>query len=106
MDTPQKKMILSPLWLQVSILTFLIGFAVLGYLAIRTVKEHPPIPREVQSSTGVTLFTEGDVFAGQDLFQKYGLMQYGTLFGHGAYLGPDFTAQYLHLSGEKMAGYL
>ncbi len=33
---------------------------------------------------------------GQQIFQRYGLMQFGSIFGHGAYLGPDFTAQYLH----------
>lgn len=25
-------------------------------------------------------------------------MEYGSIFGHGAYLGPDFTADYLHRS--------
>ena len=23
-------------------------------------------------------------------------MEYGSVYGHGAYLGPDFTADYLH----------
>ncbi|HEY3307524.1 MAG TPA: cbb3-type cytochrome c oxidase subunit I [Desulfuromonadaceae bacterium] len=105
MNKPEKKMILSPLWWQVAILTFLIGFAVLGYLAIRIHKEHPPIPNEVRTSNGEILYTGTDILAGQHLFQKYGLMQYGTLFGHGAYLGPDFTAQYLHLGGEKLLAY-
>jgi len=43
--------------------------------------------------------------AGQHLFQRRGLMQYGTLFGHGAYLGPDFTAQYLHQAAESGVGF-
>jgi nitric oxide reductase subunit B len=42
--------------------------------------------------------------AGQHVFQKYGLMQYGTIFGHGAYLGPDFTAQYLHIGRRAHGG--
>jgi nitric oxide reductase subunit B len=33
---------------------------------------------------------------GQRVFLSNGLMQYGSIFGHGAYLGPDFTAEYLH----------
>ena len=37
--------------------------------------------------------TEQDIMAGQNVFQRYGLMQFGTIFGHGAYLGPDFTAR-------------
>lgn len=100
----EKEMILSPVWLLVAVLTFLIGFSVLGWLAIRIHNEHPPIPRQVQIE-GRTLFTGQDILAGQHLFQKYGLMQYGTLFGHGAYLGPDFTAQYLHFEGEEMLSF-
>ncbi|HWO40198.1 MAG TPA: cbb3-type cytochrome c oxidase subunit I, partial [Candidatus Eisenbacteria bacterium] len=36
------------------------------------------------------------------VFQRYGLMQYGSVYGHGAYLGPDFTAEYLHHSAAFM----
>jgi nitric oxide reductase subunit B len=34
------------------------------------------------------------------VFQRDGLMEYGSVYGHGAYLGPDFTAEYLYLSAE------
>jgi len=102
MDLPEKKMLLSPRWLLVAVLTFITGFVILGYLYFRVYKDHPPIPQQVRSSDGVALFTGGDILAGQQIFQKYGLMQFGTIFGHGAYLGPDFTAQYLHLSGQNM----
>jgi len=105
MGKSPKRMDISPLWLQVAILTFLVGFAVLGYLALRIHREHPPIPGKVQNAAGEVLFTGDDIMAGQHLFQKYGLMQYGTLFGHGAYLGPDFTAQYLHLAGDEMLAF-
>lgn len=100
--TPQRKMVVSSVWLQVAILTFVIGFAVLGYLAYSIHAEHPPIPKQVVSADGTVLFTGDDVMAGQHLFQKYGLMQFGSIFGHGAYLGPDFTAQYLHRAGLAM----
>lgn len=99
------KMVISPLWLQVAILTFLVGFAVLGYLALSVHRQQPPVPRAVQDVEGVSLFNEADLMAGQHLFQKRGLMQFGTLFGHGAYLGPDFTAQYLHLAGIEMLAF-
>ena len=96
MNSRRRPMAVSPLWMQVGILTFLIGFAILTYLAIRIEREHPPIPARITDDTGRLLFTGDDVMAGQHLFQKYELMQLGTIFGHGAYLGPDFTAQYLH----------
>ncbi|MCL5103004.1 MAG: nitric-oxide reductase large subunit [Armatimonadetes bacterium] len=92
----QKRMLVSPLWLQVSILTFVFGFGVLGFLAAYIYAKRPPIPNKVLLSGGMVLFTDDEIMAGQHLFEKYGLMQFGTLFGHGAYLGPDFTAEYLH----------
>ena len=93
---PRRGMLISPLWLQISILTFLFGFTILGILAYVVTTQHPPIPARVQSPEGAVLFTGDEVMAGQQLFQRLGLMQFGTIFGHGAYLGPDFTAQYLH----------
>jgi nitric oxide reductase subunit B len=102
MNAQRRGMVISPLWLQFSILTFIVGFTVLGFLATVIYREHPPIPDRVVSETGQILFTGDDVMAGQHIFQKYGLMQYGTIYGHGAYLGPDFTAQYLHESASNM----
>ena len=98
MEGRQKRsaMTISPVWLQVTILTFLIGFTTLGILAAMINRQHPPIPKQVVREDGSVLFTGDDVMAGQHIFQRYGLMQFGTIFGHGAYLGPDFTAQYLH----------
>ncbi len=46
--------------------------------------------------TARCLFTGADITAGQEIFFRNGLMEYGSIFGHGAYLGPDFTADYLH----------
>ncbi len=105
MSIPQRRMLVSPAWLQIAILTFLVGFTVLGVLAVLVKQRHPPTPQTVTSETGSVLFTREDILAGQHLFQKSGLMQYGTLFGHGAYLGPDFTAQYLHEAGREMVAF-
>ncbi len=92
----RRAMVISPIWLQVSIITFIFGFTVLGILARLIYQQSPPIPARVVAADGTILFASGDVMAGQQTFQKYGLMQFGTIFGHGALLGPDFTAQYLH----------
>ena len=104
MSERRPSMIISTLWFQISLLTFLIGFVVLGYLAYRVNAQHPPIPRRVVAADGRVVFTGEDIMEGQHLFQKYGLMQHGTIFGHGAYLGPDFTAQYLHNYALKIGG--
>jgi nitric oxide reductase subunit B len=42
------------------------------------------------------LFTKQQILEGQEHFLTYGMMQFGTVYGYGAYLGPDFTADYLH----------
>ena len=102
MSQAPRRMIISSLWLQVAVLTFLIGFAVLGYLAYAIHAQHPPIPRQVTGPDGAVVMTEQEIMAGQHVFERYGLMQFGSIFGHGAYLGPDFTAQYLHQAGLSM----
>ncbi|CAN5145364.1 cbb3-type cytochrome c oxidase subunit I [soil metagenome] len=89
-------------WIQAALLTFVIGFSILGYLAYRAYADHPPVPRETVAADGTRLFSRDDVFRGQMVFEKYGLMEYGTIFGHGAYLGPDFTADYIERSRVVM----
>ena len=92
----------SSAWIQVAILTFVVGFGILGYLAYRVYAEHPPVPGATVAEDGAVLFTRDDVFRGQLVFGRYGLMEYGTIFGHGAYLGPDFTADYIERAREVM----
>ena len=87
---------LSPWWRSTVILILICGFSVLIWLAVRTYSTAPPIPRTVVSQSGKTVFTDEDILAGQQVFLKYGLMENGTIWGHGAYLGPDFSAAYLH----------
>jgi Nitric oxide reductase subunit B, cytochrome c-like domain len=50
----------------------------------------------VVDPAGEAIFTREDVMDGQEVFLRNGLMEYGSIFGHGAYLGPDYTADYLH----------
>jgi nitric oxide reductase subunit B len=102
---PRRPMVIPTLWLQVAILTFIFGFAVLALLARLIAVEHPPIPARVVDEHGALLFSGDDVMAGQQLFQRYGLMEFGSIFGHGAYLGPDFTAEYLHEAAGAASEY-
>lgn len=83
-------------------LTIIIAFSILIFGGQKTYEERPPIPKRVLTEDGRVLFTTRDITGGQAVFQKYGLMDFGSIFGHGAYFGPDFTAQYLHLWGREM----
>src|SRR5690242_802144 len=97
MNEPAKRrMLISRGWIQAVVIVVLCGFLILGMLAYRTYTDEPPIPLEVLNPTGQVLFTGADVIAGQEVFLRNGLMEYGSIFGHGACLGPDFTADYLH----------
>lgn len=87
---------LSPWWKHGVILTLVLGFTILIWLATRTYKDAPPIPEKVVNPAGEIVFTGEDIRRGQQVFLKYALMENGTIWGHGAYLGPDFTAEYLH----------
>jgi nitric oxide reductase subunit B len=98
-------LVVSRTWIQVAILTFVVGFAILGYLAYRVYGEHPPVPRSTVAPNGTVLYTSDDVFQGQLAFGRYGLMEFGTIFGHGAYLGPDFTADYIERARQAMRRY-
>ncbi len=87
---------LSPWWRNTVILVMILGFSVLIWVSVRSYKDAPPIPGKVVNSSGAVLFTGADITAGQQVFLKHGLMENGTIWGHGAYLGPDFSATYLH----------
>ena len=103
MSRPQRSpLVVSQTWIQAALLTFVVGFAILGYLAYRIYAEHPPVPHATVDADGAVLFTADDIFTGQLIFEKYGLMEYGSIFGHGAYLGPDFTADYIERAREAM----
>jgi nitric oxide reductase subunit B len=91
----RRAMLVSSGWLQAALIVFLIGFTILGVLAYQTYTDHPPIPERVVSANGRAVYTRADVVEGQQIFLQDGLMQYGSVFGHGGYLGPDYTADYL-----------
>src|SRR5450759_2135815 len=87
---------LSPWWRRASLLTMALGFSVLILLTVNVYHDAPPIPAKVTGPGGSVLFTGEDIRDGQQVFLKYGLMDNGTIWGHGALLGPDFSAEYLH----------
>ena len=97
---------LSPWWKHTVILILIGGLAVLIWLTIRSYSHAPPIPATVQGPDGATLFTRQDIVAGQQVFLKYGLMDNGSIWGHGGYLGPDFSAAYLHNLVEDAQAFL
>jgi len=102
-ERPQKRdLLVSKGWLQAVAFVMLFGFFVMGLLAYRTYAGEAPIPARTVGPDGKVLFTRQDILAGQQIFLKNGLMEYGSVFGHGAYLGPDYTADYLRRAATSV----
>jgi nitric oxide reductase subunit B len=93
--TDRRKLMVGKGWVQAVALVVVFGFFVMGILAYRTYTASMPQPERVVTANGAELFTGADITAGQEIFLARGLMQYGSIVGHGAYLGPDYTADYL-----------
>jgi nitric oxide reductase subunit B len=91
---------LSPWWRHGALLVAIFGFSVLTVVTVLTYGNAPPIPRLVVDSSGAALFSGEEIERGQEVFLRHALMEHGTLWGHGAYLGPDYTAEHLHREVE------
>ncbi len=76
--------------------------AILIYFTANLQKEVPPIAKEVKSVSGEVLYTYNDVVEGKGYFQEFDLMDWGTLLGMGAYMGPDFTTEFFHHRAEYL----
>jgi nitric oxide reductase subunit B len=94
--TEKRPLMISRGWIQAAGIVMIIGFFIMGVLTYYTYNDEPPIPGVVKETNGAVLFSRSDIMAGQQIFLGNGLMEYGSIFGHGAYLGPDFTTEYLH----------
>lgn len=83
------------LWLGF-IAVMVISFAVLLYYGYEIYRQAPPIPEKVVTTDGKVLFTGQDIKDGQNVWQSIGGQELGTVWGHGAYQAPDWSADWLH----------
>jgi nitric oxide reductase subunit B len=83
------------LWL-IFIGIFVFSFAILGWVGTEIFRQKPPIPREVVITDGQVLIPAEEILNGQNVWQAMGGMQIGSIWGHGSYVAPDWSADYLH----------
>jgi nitric oxide reductase subunit B len=83
------------LWTWLAVICIL-SFAVLGWVGTEIYVKAPPIPKQVVSTQGKLLFTEDQVNRGQEAWRSAGGQQLGTVWGHGSYVAPDWSADWLH----------
>ncbi len=74
----------------------IVSFLILGWVGTRIFQEMPPIPEKFVTTEGVTLVDSGEIGEGQNVWQSLGGMEVGSVWGHGSYVAPDWTADWLH----------
>ena len=74
----------------------IISFTVLGLIGVKIYQQAPPVPEKVITTTRETVFTKEDIQEGQNVWQAMGGMEVGSVWGHGSYVAPDWTADWLH----------
>jgi nitric oxide reductase subunit B len=83
------------LWLILA-LVMAASFTALGLMGREIHREAPPIPARVVDASGATLITKDDILTGQMAYQSMGGQQVGSIWGHGGYVAPDWSADQLH----------
>ncbi len=78
------------------IVVLAVTFSILGMSGVEIYKQAPPIPAQVITSSNRILMTDEDILNGQTAWQSTGGMEVGSIWGHGAYQAPDWTADWLH----------
>ncbi len=85
-------------WLAFSIVV-IASFAVLGAVGRKMISAAPPLP-DVYTTSGQLLFTGSSITDGQGVWQSIGGQEIGTVWGHGAYVAPDWTADWIHRESD------
>ncbi len=76
--------------------TLLVSFVILGFFGRELYRQRPPIPDRVVTEDGRVIMTEESILDGQQVWQSTGGQQMGSVWGHGAYQAPDWSADWLH----------
>ena len=92
-----------PAWL---VLICIVAFTVLLAAGAAIWKNAPPVPDFVRSPKQEIILTKAEIQAGQEIYLARGGQHIGSVWGHGSYLAPDWTADVLHKWGLATAGVL
>ncbi len=78
------------------------SFAVLLYFGYEVYLQKPPIPAQIITESGEVIFTGEEIIDGQSVWQSIGGQEVGSIWGHGAYVAPDWSADWLHREALHM----
>lgn len=91
------------LWLAF-VAVLVVSFSILGWIGTRIYQEAPPLPERVVTREGTVVIDRGDIEKGQNVWQSLGGMECGSIWGHGSYVAPDWTADWLHREAVFILG--
>lgn len=83
------------LWTWLAIICVL-SFSVLGWVGTEIYLKAPPIPKQIVSTDKQLLYSGEQIQRGQEAWLAAGGQQVGSVWGHGSYLAPDWSADWLH----------
>ncbi|MFC7302110.1 nitric-oxide reductase large subunit [Cognatiluteimonas weifangensis] len=95
MDTTRR------LWIGLAALMFT-GFSVLLWMGWDIHQQAPPMPERVVTQSGHVVYTRDDIETGRQVWQSMGGQQLGSIWGHGALVAPDWSADWLHREATTM----
>jgi len=78
------------------------SFAVLLWVGGEIHRQQPPMPEQVVGPKGEVVFTRKDIETGRQVWQSIGGQQLGSIWGHGGYVAPDWSADWLHREAEAV----
>jgi nitric oxide reductase subunit B len=87
------------LWVGLAVL-LLASFSTLLWMGGEIHRSEPPMPERVVSESGALLYTRADIETGRQVWQSIGGQQLGSIWGHGALVAPDWSADWLHREAE------
>ncbi|MDR2215067.1 MAG: nitric-oxide reductase large subunit [Nevskiaceae bacterium] len=82
------------------------AFAVLLWVGYQIYQQAPPIPQQVVTASGRVVYTQEDMEEGRRVWQRMGGMQVGSIWGHGALVAPDWSADWMHREGVALLAQL
>lgn len=101
METYRTTFTVKRLWIILAV-SMAIMFSILLFFGQKIYQQAPPIPDRIETEQGRLLFSGDDILRGQNVWQALGGMQQGSIWGHGSYLAPDWSADWLHREAEAL----
>ncbi|WP_282072453.1 nitric-oxide reductase large subunit [Polaribacter atrinae] len=75
----------------------ILSFIALIWVGTEVYQTQPPIPETVIiKETGEVFLTKADIQIGQNVWESIGGMEVGSIWGHGSYVAPDWSADWIH----------